>query len=52
MECTLAEDIHDWQDYEALIVDKLYPKLEMRLRKVKPDLNIARQGVKLKFHNF
>lgn len=52
VECTLAEDIHDWQDCEALIVDKLYPELEMRLRKVKPDLHIARQGVKLKFHDF
>ncbi|UNK27337.1 DNA polymerase IV [Serratia plymuthica] len=52
VERTLAEDIHDWEDCEALIVDKLYPELEMRLRKVKPDLHIARQGVKLKFQDF
>lgn len=52
VERTLAEDIHHWEDCEALIVDKLYPELEMRLRKVKPDLHIARQGVKLKFQDF
>ncbi|MFN2993499.1 DNA polymerase IV [Serratia plymuthica] len=52
VERTLAKDIHDWEDCEALIVDKLYPELEMRLRKVKPDLHIARQGVKLKFQDF
>ncbi len=52
VERTLAEDIHDWEDCEALIVDKLYPELELRLRKVKPDLHIARQGVKLKFQDF
>ncbi|MDU3934820.1 MAG: DNA polymerase IV [Serratia liquefaciens] len=52
VERTLAEDIHAWEECEALIVDKLYPELEMRLRKVKPDLHIARQGVKLKFQDF
>ncbi|HGP1031256.1 TPA: DNA polymerase IV, partial [Serratia marcescens] len=52
VERTLAEDIHDWEDCETLIIDKLYPELEMRLRKVKPDLHIARQGVKLKFQDF
>ena len=52
VERTLAEDIHDWEDCETLIIDKLYPELEMRLRKVKPDLHIARQGVKLKFRIF
>ncbi len=52
VERTLAEDIHDWEDCETLIVDKLYPELELRLRKVKPDLHIARQGVKFKFQDF
>ncbi|WP_411705397.1 DNA polymerase IV [Edaphovirga cremea] len=51
VERTLAEDIHDWSSCEALI-DSLYEELEMRLRRVKPDLHIARQGVKLKFHDF
>ncbi|KFK92353.1 MULTISPECIES: DNA polymerase IV [unclassified Serratia (in: enterobacteria)] len=52
VERTLAADIHRWEDCETLIIDKLYPELEMRLRKVKPDLHIARQGVKLKFQDF
>jgi len=52
VERTLAEDIHDWADCEAIIVGQLYPELERRLAKVKPDLLIARQGVKLKFNDF
>ena len=51
VERTLAEDIHDWESCESLI-EKLYIELETRLRKVSPDLHIARQGVKLKFHDF
>ncbi|HDL8642350.1 TPA: DNA polymerase IV [Yersinia enterocolitica] len=51
VEQTLAEDIHDWESCESLI-EKLYIGLETRLRKVRPDLHIARQGVKLKFHDF
>lgn len=52
VERTLAEDIHHWEECEKLIIDQLYPELEMRLRKVKPDLCIARQGIKLKFQDF
>lgn len=52
VERTLAEDIHDWSDCEAIIVNQLYPELERRLTKVKPDLLIARQGIKLKFNDF
>lgn len=51
VERTLAEDIHEWHDCEA-IIERLYPELESRLAKVKPDLLIARQGVKLKFNDF
>lgn len=51
VEKTLAQDIHDWSQCEALI-DTLYDELEVRLRRVKPDLHIARQGVKLKFDDF
>ncbi|EOI3413446.1 DNA polymerase IV, partial [Cronobacter dublinensis] len=51
VERTLAEDIHDWAECEA-IIERLYPELELRLAKVKPDLRIARQGVKLKFNDF
>jgi DNA polymerase-4 len=51
VEKTLAEDIHDWEACEA-IIEHLYEELERRLKKVKPDLLIARQGVKLKFSDF
>ncbi|WP_342322037.1 DNA polymerase IV [Kosakonia sp. BYX6] len=51
VERTLAEDIHHWEECEA-IIEHLYPELECRLAKVKPDLLIARQGVKLKFNDF
>ncbi|MCC3748535.1 DNA polymerase IV [Rouxiella badensis] len=51
VERTLAEDIHDWESCVALI-ERLYPELETRLTRVSPSLRIARQGVKLKFHDF
>lgn len=52
VERTLMEDIHDWSECEFIITEQLYPELERRLAKVKPDLLIARQGVKLKFNDF
>jgi len=51
VEKTLAHDIHDWEHCENLI-EQLYEELEVRLKRVKPDLHIARQGVKLKFDDF
>jgi len=51
VEKTLAEDIHEWHECKA-IIEQLYPELERRLKKVKPDLLIARQGIKLKFNDF
>jgi DNA polymerase-4 len=51
VERTLMEDIHEWAECES-IIENLYPELERRLAKVKPDLLIARQGVKLKFNDF
>ncbi|MFJ5451106.1 DNA polymerase IV [Pectobacterium carotovorum] len=51
VEKTLAQDIHDWEQCENLI-EQLYEELEVRLKRVKPDLHIARQGVKLKFDDF
>ncbi|QZN94851.1 DNA polymerase IV [Symbiopectobacterium purcellii] len=51
VEKTLATDIHHWHECEGL-VEQLYQELELRLRRVKPDLHIARQGVKLKFDDF
>ena len=34
------------------VVERLYPELENRLRRVRPDLGIAKQGVKIKFADF
>lgn len=51
VEKTLAADIHHWHECERL-VEQLYQELELRLRRVKPDLHIAPQGVKLKFDDF
>ncbi|KAA9002452.1 DNA polymerase IV [Affinibrenneria salicis] len=51
VEKTLAQDIYHWRECESLIV-QLYQELERRLKRVKPDLHIARQGVKLKFDDF
>ncbi|HBT30093.1 MAG TPA: DNA polymerase IV, partial [Erwinia persicina] len=51
VERTLSEDIHQWDDCLA-IIDLLYDELARRLDKIKPDRQIARQGVKLKFDDF
>ncbi|NDL64911.1 DNA polymerase IV [Acerihabitans arboris] len=51
VERTLAKDIVDWADCAA-IIEQLYPELERRLGRVRPDLQIARQGIKLKFADF
>ncbi|GAL06808.1 DNA polymerase IV [Photobacterium aphoticum] len=34
------------------VIDRLYPELEKRLKRVRPELNIAKQGVKVKFADF
>ncbi len=47
----MAEDIHHWSECEA-IIERLYPELERRLAKVKPDLLIARQGGEIKVRRF
>jgi len=51
VERTLSADIHEWEECLE-IIDYLYAELERRLKVVKPDLHIARQGVKLKFNDF
>ncbi len=51
VERTLAEDIAEWPDCAA-IIEALYPELERRLERVRPDLHISRQGIKLKFADF
>ena len=51
VERTLEVDIDDWAAC-AQIIEALYPELERRLERVRPDLHIARQGIKLKFADF
>ncbi len=51
VERTLSEDIHSWEEC-LKILDWLYEELERRLTAIKPDRQIARQGVKLKFNDF
>ena len=51
VERTLSEDIHDWEAC-LTIIHQLYEELERRLTRIRPDRQIARQGVKLKFNDF
>ena len=34
------------------VIEALFPELEKRLKRVRPDLNIAKQGIKVKFADF
>jgi len=51
VERTLAEDINAW-DACLEIIDCLYAELDRRLSQIRPDKQVARQGVKLKFSDF
>lgn len=51
VETTLSVDIYSWAEC-LVVIERLYPELERRLSKARPDLRIARQGVKLKFDDF
>lgn len=51
VERTLGEDIHHWEQCLE-IIDFLYAELDRRLNAIRPDKQIARQGVKLKFNDF
>lgn len=51
VERTVAKDIYQWDDCMK-IIERLYPELETRLAKIKPELSIASQGVKMKFTDF
>ncbi|MGF6477203.1 DNA polymerase-4 [Pantoea dispersa] len=51
VERTLGEDIHHWEQCLE-IIGFLYAELDRRLSAIRPDKQIARQGVKLKFNDF
>lgn len=51
VETTLERDIDQWEEC-LQILERLYPELERRLRQVRPDLRITRQGIKFRFSDF
>lgn len=51
VERTLAADIYT-AEQSVQVLEKLYPKLVERLKKVSPTLKIKTQGIKLKFSDF
>ena len=51
IERTFLENIMTEAECQS-VVDRLYPELVMRLKKVRPELVIAKQGIKLKFADF
>lgn len=51
IETTLAQDIYTEQQCRE-IIERLYPKLLQRLKKVSPNLTVHNQGIKLKFSDF
>ncbi len=51
VERTLPDDIHHWEQCLA-IIDYLYAELDRRLGAIRPDRQVARQGVKFKFNDF
>ncbi|MDO6705261.1 DNA polymerase IV [Photobacterium sp. 1_MG-2023] len=51
VERTFSQNISDYAECWQ-VVERLYPELESRLKRVRPDLRIARQGIKVKFADF
>ncbi|WP_036827954.1 DNA polymerase IV, partial [Photobacterium sanctipauli] len=51
VERTFSQNISRYDECWA-VVERLYPELERRLKQVRPELNISKQGVKVKFADF
>ncbi|MGF1680485.1 DNA polymerase IV [Photobacterium minamisatsumaniensis] len=51
VERTFSKNIRSYDECWA-VIERLYPELEKRLKQVRPGLNIAKQGVKVKFADF
>lgn len=51
VERTFSKNISSYDECWQ-VVESLFPELEKRLRRVRPDLNIAKQGIKVKFADF
>ncbi len=51
VERTLSEDIYS-REQCIILIESLYSELERRLKRVRTDMRISKQGVKLKFADF
>ncbi|MFT6986351.1 MAG: DNA polymerase-4 [Psychromonas sp.] len=52
VERTFSNNIYTYEECWRVVEQKLYPELEKRLKKVSPENNITKQGVKIKFSDF
>ncbi|MFD1382087.1 DNA polymerase IV [Rhodanobacter aciditrophus] len=52
VERTFSANISAFEDCWAVIEQRLFPELEVRLKKVPPERLIAKQGIKIKFADF
>ncbi|MEZ9656144.1 DNA polymerase IV [Vibrio splendidus] len=52
VERTFTQNISTYEECWQVIEDKLFPELEIRLKKASPSKAIIKQGVKLKFADF
>ncbi|MCL9782193.1 DNA polymerase IV [Vibrio sp. S4M6] len=52
VERTFSENILSFEQCWEVIESKLYPELELRLKKANPSQEIAKQGIKVKFADF
>lgn len=52
VERTFSTNISSYEECWQIIVQKLYPELEKRLLKARPDGQITKQGIKMKFADF
>lgn len=51
VERTFSQNISSYEQCWE-VIERLFPELEKRLKRVRPELNIAKQGVKVKFADF
>lgn len=51
VERTFSQNISTYEQCWE-VIERLFPELEKRLKRVRPELNIAKQGVKVKFADF
>ena len=52
VERTFSENILEYEECWKVIEERLFPELEQRLEKARPDKAIIKQGIKMKFADF